>query len=693
MTQYPAITFEELVDSTYQRLLSTKSKAAITQENVRSILTNKKVPEILQNATPPHPAVKRLLVTRMYIRGRKPNFQSNRNQEFIYDQRLFPGLNGWVGENGTGKSSLLKAIAWAITGFSPNLKEDVKSWLEEANVEFQIDEALYTIRYYLGTTGPTVFGHIFRGSIQDTLNRIDEARRLATFNNAAEMTSVIAEFFGNDLGFSSIEWVTQSRRFSADLKRTVVSWDVFSQALVLSADDYTDFLFSHTQSKSPANQGQHLRTLSTLLELGLVDVVAKLELFHTQVTTNLDFEVRRLEANARDVHEKRQTLLIERELLRKRLEQYDGGKSVHESSEPLQYIRDKFAEATSLVVEIAALEQTYVTSESLLLNDKIRYEREVRELEDAKQSKYFLTGIVVERCPHCEHEIPDTSVEEEIRTGHCRVCNNELRLIRPEDHFEEEQARIRTFLKEVEKQIGVVRDEHALVETQLAEAQGAQEQLRRELADLPRQAHQGIELELRNLLTRLGRVEGQLESLEDYTDERLHQRKKELENEAFILGAAHKQLRDIVFRRNMSTITELERLTKEFALEFNLPHLQGVYLREDLELFVIQSGNKLSFGSLAPSERLRLKIAFHLALLALRVTEEKGRHPGFLIIDAPGSGELDDRNFAEILAGLNKIKQDLGENVQILIASARPALAQICDPNKITVVASGNKLF
>ena len=310
-------------------------------------------------------------------------------------------------------------------------------------------------------------------------------------------------------------------------------------------------------------------------------------------------------------------------------------------------------------------------------------------------SNTSLPSIIVETCPHCEHPIPVISVEEEIQDGHCRVCKSALRPPSPVDHFEQEQTRVKELLERIpEQHLQRVREEHAEVQKRLQEVQQVQEQLRGELHDLPNQAQGSIELELRRLfLARLGYVQGQLESMQDYTEERLHERKRALESEAAILGAAHRQLRKMVFARNQKTIAELERLTHEFALEFNLPNLDDVLLREDLELLVVQSGRRNTVNTLSQSERLRLKIAFHLALLALRVKQGVGRHPAILIIDAPGGGEINDRNFGEILDGLNTIKKELGEDVQILIASARPALSQVCDPDKLTIVPRNEKLF
>jgi ABC-type molybdenum transport system ATPase subunit/photorepair protein PhrA len=108
---------------------------------------------------------------------------------------------------------------------------------------------------------------------------------------------------------------------------------------------------------------------------------------------------------------------------------------------------------------------------------------------------------------------------------------------------------------------------------------------------------------------------------------------------------------------------------------------------------VKQSGRLVQFSRMDPGERLRLKLAFHLALLSLAAQRELGRHPGLLIIDAPASSEMDDLHFSAIVKRLGEIGQSLGERVQILIASARDDLAEICSDDHMERKRGGEVLF
>jgi hypothetical protein len=75
------------------------------------------------------------------------------------------------------------------------------------------------------------------------------------------------------------------------------------------------------------------------------------------------------------------------------------------------------------------------------------------------------------------------------------------------------------------------------------------------------------------------------------------------------------------------------------------------------------------------------------------VEREVGHHPGLLVIDAPASSEMDDPHFSAIVKRLGEIGQSLGDRVQILIASARDDLAEICSEDRIERKREGEVLF
>src|SRR5947208_9776695 len=62
----------------------------------------------------------------------------------------------------------------------------------------------------------------------------------------------------------------------------------------------------------------------------------------------------------------------------------------------------------------------------------------------------------------------------------------------------------------------------------------------------------------------------------------------------------------------------------------------------------LPSSTLFPYTTLFRSERLRVKLAFFLAMMQLGREAGGGRHPGFLIIDQPGSNEMVPNDFSAL---------------------------------------------
>lgn len=82
-------------------------------------------------------------------------------------------------------------------------------------------------------------------------------------------------------------------------------------------------------------------------------------------------------------------------------------------------------------------------------------------------------------------------------------------------------------------------------------------------------------------------------------------------------------------------------------------------------------------------ERLRVKLAFFLAIMRLSREEGGGRHPGFLIIDQPGSNEMVVADFNALAQVFRRIDHDLGADIQILCFTARAQFQQATETTRI----------
>jgi hypothetical protein len=82
-------------------------------------------------------------------------------------------------------------------------------------------------------------------------------------------------------------------------------------------------------------------------------------------------------------------------------------------------------------------------------------------------------------------------------------------------------------------------------------------------------------------------------------------------------------------------------------------------------------------------ERLRVKLAFFLAMMRLSREKGGGRHPGFLIIDQPGSNEMVPTDFNALAQIFQHINHEFGADIQILCFTARPQFQNATDSARV----------
>jgi hypothetical protein len=335
----------------------------------------------------------------------------------------------------------------------------------------------------------------------------------------------------------------------------------------------------------------------------------------------------------------------------------------------------------------------------LLMEDK-RFQSEIddskhtcQELREAIQFRLFLSGLQVERCPHCENLISPMRVEEELQLGHCRVCQSELQ---PITNTDQQQVLLRETEEQISKRrsaLNRLKGELKKVRVQLSRVRNDAQKYRVEFNDLSRQEKEGFSSELRSLLDRRGYLRGQLTQLKEQTEESQSHRLQELRNRMMTLQAAAIGLQEQISDKHTDILEGLRRLTTEMSISFGVPNLEEVILDNRFELFVRQSGKTIRFQDMDIGEQLRIKIAFHLAMITIRVRDGVGRHPAILIVDAPGGAEMTDEYLAAILQGFTGMEKGFGNQVQILVASTRDELRDICNPTQTEYKGEGLPVF
>jgi hypothetical protein len=620
-------------------------------------------------------------IRRIDIRGTKWP-ENDTAAEFVYRRDLYTGINAWIAENSCGKSTILKAILWAITGIRPNIKQDMLLWMNSIAVEVEIENEIYTIRYAPRSQEPSVVGEIFKTDLDTVLAGKDQdSDRVDAFSGTKEMANSISKLFEDKTKFYPLQMAKKTNNIF-NLAEGSVNWNTYAQALFIGADEYSDFLFPRKDFSPKERQ----RTLWMLMGLSLSDVLSSLQLERDKAKNHLDFEKKRVETNAKGIKDRIQAVEKELSDLEKKIAQIDGETSIFVDPIYVEQIRKLVAAADAEVIRLSNVEQDLVLEENETQSEINGLKRIVQEIKEGIEFKVFLSGLEVDRCPHCENPVPTIKVEDEIKSGQCRVCHSTLQ---PLSAVNSQEMLLREYEEKLEKakseQKRLSKDTKK-IHTQLLEAQNRAGEYKMEFNDLSRQERDGFSRELRSLLEMKGHYLGQLAYLKELTTESQAQHLKDITDKYLVLSEATKLLHANIDRKHDDILAKLNSLTTELAQSFGVQNITQISLRDQSEMYVVQSGKNDYYPKMDSGEQLRIKIAFHLAMILLRVELGMGNHPPILIIDAPGAAEMTEKYLAAILNGFAAIESKYAEQVQVLIATTHKEISRICKAEKVETV-------
>ncbi|MCA9921460.1 MAG: hypothetical protein KC421_03760 [Anaerolineales bacterium] len=689
----------ELIDLTYAYFKGKRTKHPLEKSFVIQVLEDADIDKLL-NETSTNQKASRLIIRRVYFRGYKWQddqktsqndqeiIQENQEIPFEYDRQLHTGINGWVADNSRGKSTILKIIVWALTGVEPNLKSDTLAWLQEVAIEIEIeDDGIYTIQFYVRPSKPTVDGRIVELPIDQIPKDSPDIDSIKEFTGAKSMTFAIASFFGQRFGFQETEWV-ESKRYDISLKQKNISWEIYSQAMFLGSDNYNDFLFPDN-----TNRSHHQKAVSAYLGLDLIACVSRLEKLYREASQEHQLEDRRIKTNATHVEAKIKQLQRDLQIIDQKIKDIDNNQAAIIDAEYVTLVQEQVAQLTDMHYNTHSGLNKFLIEERSFREEKNLARKQAQEMRESIQFKLYISGLDVERCPLCETNIPIEQGYLNLDDPECRVCHNPLQKSQDttqQERFlkkaEENIKRLDRELKRVKRSINTTREKLTSVERQLSER-------KEEYQDLSRQQRAGFTTELRELLNKRGYISGQLEELDQLVPHNQEDYLRRLKQKSEVLNRAKIILQNHMAEYSKQALGHLQRKATELALAFRVKNVQEVFLNYKFDLFARQSGKPNIYSNMEMGEQLRMKIAFHLAFLELRVKNNIGRHPGVLIIDAPGGAEMTDEIFNAILSGISEIDAKYGDKVQILTASTRHELADAFPPENIEHMPNDEPLF
>lgn len=681
------LSFEKLVHETARKLAL--EHLDMTPAIVREVLQDAGIDEALHDATPAPQG--RLTIHSVRIVGSKLHSDSTA-EPFDYERVLGSGLWAWVGHNGAGKSTILGCILWALTGSDSGIPKRIKPWLHDISVQFSVGDEPFTSR--VTRTGDGVSGGIYRGLLafdQIDLGIVDAVVRFA---NRDEMREAIDLFFMDHLGITTLRWTAHSaEKDDPDLHAHSTTWRTYAHAIHIDDDSYDHLIIDPTKGYGRQDRKilemmlgvEHSRTVS---EIQVQADFAK-EAYGRARTriggrkTNVADQIMALEAEQNEVQRALDSMA-------------ESGQTPADDDAELALKRERratlLAEQNQLSQQLATLEAQREAVEQ----DMLEAEREKMALQEQGEVEYIVNSLVVVRCPHCEAEVTGQerlTLEKQHHT--CHVCSQPMQRTRT-------QGDIKSLLREHDQQLASLRGTSTRVQRDTAEltkrlaaSREASTQLSKELESGVQQARDGFNATYASLLVRKGQIDGQLDQLRKSAAE-MDAEQNEVDTAArwhLILQTAADIADETVFEMHQEVFKQLGALAVTLARQFGVPDLEEVIIDEKRYVRLCQGGMQITHNDLARSERVKFKVAFHLALMLLQVRNGMGKHPAFLIIDTPGTAEVNEADFVAMTRDLASVHSIYGSKLQILLATARPEALEHLPAGVAAVVEDGKTFF
>jgi hypothetical protein len=609
-------------------------------------------------ADPTPPAARTLRLASVRISGTKRLEGLDVPFEFAWEG-LGDGLWGIASaENFVGKSSLIQIILWALRGSPKSLVPSVRSWLARVEVTFVIDSRDVDVSFDVldgvpsgevriaGNATPQLFSseESFKRIMQDAVMRPLGLEPIASSQKRAGSDDVIRYDDG---------WLAFTGAFLSDTRSdAIIGEDVGVNVTQKLLQVYLGLPWATTQFQARAAR-RVLESEATQRKRKLASLGGRTD---AQMQAELD-EVNRqlLDESARNASTAQ---LLAAEAVLENLQERGAT------------ARDRLRDLQGLLTETK--------------DAKTRAERALLDIAEENHASAFFKQLEPGECPRCSTAISDVRKQRESSEHECSVCAT---IFAPPD-----SADIAAEKALAEREVRDAKRQQADAEAAVADAQLRLETILRERSAAGERvsslARLGTAADVQVLQKRAQRLEGMLEvaravlGTEDTEDQTLSV-VSAAQDEA---DARVQEASNAVLARVSEEITRLVRI-------FGMRNVENVTLDRAAHVTVRRGGVGTSFTHLATGEQLRLRIATVLALVRIGKQFGAGRHPGLLFIDAPGTEEMTEQNFSDLLREVSQAAAEVG-SVQIIVAMTGITEAKAAiPPERLLVVPAGSYLW
>lgn len=581
------------------------------------------------------PTPKRLELKSIKFAGEKVGIDCPGEFDFAWDN-LGTGVQ-WLltDKNLKGKTSFFELIKWILRGASSGkLQDDVKSWIQNASLEFSLGENDYRVAF---STDEGFRGEVTRNSKRGNIP-------VASFMSESDFAETMSQLMMKELSLESVDiW---QRSNSKGAGRIIThEWPFLAGAMFIS----TDYNVLLGDTKLPSGSVKLLQMYLGLPWVSTYSTASSVKKQLEEQNGNA-LEERKVDA------ERVQLLHRQIEEKRKLIASYPNESSFLQG----------MSEANSKIRKLSDEQQRQDTIKSQLEAQRMQMADAV--VEDKRELQLFLdaqaAGAIFRRlaptiCPRCQKPLSSHAVEGELETGACCVCNEDLV---SEEGMEDKKVELTERLKASQEAL----EEATRQKKEAAKnSQKLAQQLEKTRSEYTRLKSQISAIKNRYVLElELAKLEAELEQLNSVSIKEPPQSVIDCKIVAQLEKEAKARFYDI-------QIELLEAVSKQlviYAQRFGMKSLSNASLKGNANLQLEKGGVSTSYSKTSPGEKLRLKVATLLAMLKVSEDRGIGRHPGLIMIDSPAAQEVTPTDLDEILTGIKGVVEEL-PHLQVFIAS------------------------
>lgn len=606
-------------------------------------------------------------------------------EPFVYDQAFAPGVNViCVPANEVGKSSVLKTIMYALTGDAGDFDPDVRSWITDVWLAFSLDKQEFTI--LLSTGGETPRAVLVAGEAFGAIEEVATETTLALFDvrGTEAIKTNLQRFFFERLQLGALSWTQQDASVPGGIAQRSTSWLTYSQALQIADAGY-NYLLCDPQHAIGNQEGL---IFSAFLGLHLVEPLNQLGQKASVARREIKVRKERSAADIAKAEEEIRQIVVDLEGRQKDLADIDSVLAARRASLEGGEPTKRLMAVQSALVQLSS-EHARLGVEREELNRTIQQQRgRERQLREAVALHLHFTGLEVSLCPNCDATVEMGAIERERTDRMCRLCGRPAHA--PDTT---ETAELAAKADVVKAEIDRMVEGREAISGRLTEVQRDIDSSRTDLVSLQAAGNQGIvyalptaeeESQRSSLQQDIGRLRAELTLARKRAEPLTGSEDTEAANHIRVVEKLREMLSREAADRNHDILERLSSLTQQMAQAIGAESISDVTCSPLGRVDLQKHGKRVSFNGIQnEGERLRIKLAFFVAMMRLGREPGLGRHPGFLLVDQPGSGEMVREDF-EALAGIfRRLDEDLAEDVQMICCTAREEFGEATDVTKV----------